>query len=321
MISVGLSVALFMPKNFSLLHGMLLGAMVGGTSTVAIFGILEGIEKSVDDISSGKVILTMESIISDPICIIASITLIKMIMLPNITLNDSIKNIFGTFLFSSLFGILIGLFWTRILDDIRESGLNYMLTLAVLLPSYILSERLIGEGGGAMTALTFGLAITNYRYIAEKVGMNENIRIDSKKLREFHEEVTFFIKSFFFVYIGMIVTLSIGNLIIGLTLVGLIMLIRYAISTTVGKIFSFSEKEQVLTRFIFAAGLPSFIMAQLPMIFDPAGEYFPNTGIYADICLPIVLGSVAYSAFIGSYMIKKKILRKNPENTIIEKIT
>jgi hypothetical protein len=57
------------------------------------------------------------------------------------------------------------------------------------------------------------------------------------------------------------------------------------------------------------------------MIFDPTGKYFPNTGIYADIFLPIVLGSIAYSAFVDPYLIKKKITGKIPEDSIIDKMT
>jgi len=83
-IVVGVVVSFLLPKDFTLLQGMLLGAMIGGTSTVAVFGILSSIEKSVSDLGSTKIMLTMESIISDPVCIIASITLIKMIMQPGI---------------------------------------------------------------------------------------------------------------------------------------------------------------------------------------------------------------------------------------------
>jgi len=70
---IGTSVHLLLPNDFTLLQGMLLGAMIGGTSTVAGFGIMSNLDKQVPNIVSTKVMLTMESIISDPVCIIASI--------------------------------------------------------------------------------------------------------------------------------------------------------------------------------------------------------------------------------------------------------
>ena len=69
---VGAVVSYLLPNDFNLLQGMLLGAMIGGTSTVAVFGIMGSIEKTVSSLGSTKIMLTMESIISDPVCIIAS---------------------------------------------------------------------------------------------------------------------------------------------------------------------------------------------------------------------------------------------------------
>jgi len=138
---------------------MLLGSMVGGTSTVAVFGIMSSLDKNVPNLGSTKIMLTMESIISDPICIIASITLLKMIMQPGVSLRDGVSDIVSTFILSSILGISTGLSWTNILNRLRTHPYTYMITLAVLLPLYILSETIIGEGAGAMTALTFGLAI------------------------------------------------------------------------------------------------------------------------------------------------------------------
>jgi len=150
------------------------------------------------DIGSTKIMLTMESIISDPVCIIASITLIKMILQPGVSIRDGFSDIVSTFVMSSVLGFFFGLSWSSILNRLRTHPYTYMITLAVLLPSYLLSEQIIGDGAGAMTALAFGLAITNYNFFMEKLGRPGRVRIDVRRLREFHEEIVFFIKSFFF---------------------------------------------------------------------------------------------------------------------------
>ena len=214
-ILIGTMMSIIMPNDFTLLQGMLLGAMVGGTSTVAVFGILASVEKTVPHLGSTKIMLTMESIISDPVCIIASITLIKMILLPEVSIRDGFRDIVSTFILSSTLGIFFGLSWSSMLNRLRTHPYTYMITLAVLLPCYIFSEKLIGEGAGAMTALAFGLAITNYSYITEKLGRPRKVRIDMRRLREFHEEIVFFIKSFFFVYIGVIVTITLRYMFVG----------------------------------------------------------------------------------------------------------
>jgi cell volume regulation protein A len=305
--SVGFLLNYLMPENFTLLQSMLLGSMIGGTSTIAVFSIISGIEKLIPNTLSSRVILMMESIISDPICIIASITIIRMIMLPGVSVQDGLKEIIFVFVVSSIIGITIGALWAEILDKLQGKPFNYMATIAVLFPVYILTEIIAGEGGGPMAALTYGLAITNYRYLSRIIGLKRSIRVDKRKLREFHEEITFFIKAFFFVYIGLIVTLTVEYMIIGLLVVGLIIVVRFSVASVIGTVLSFSRTEKVLTRLIFAQGLPAFVMSQLPFIFDPNKEFFLTPEVYPNLCMPIVLGTVLFAAIAGPVIAKRQI--------------
>jgi len=309
-ILVGVAINLILPQDFTLLQGMLLGAMVGGTSTVAVFGVLSNIAHTVPNFVSAKIMLTMESILSDPVCIIASITFIKMILYPGTSLIDGVKDIFFSFIFSSILGLAIGLTWSSILNRLRTHPYTYMISLAVLLPSYILSEHLIGEGSGAMTALVFGLSITNFNYIMGKLGRPSKVRINVKRLREFHEEIVFFIKSFFFVYIGVVVTLSWRYTFVGFFIVVLLVVLRYVVATFIGKSLRFTIEELVISRVVFATGLPSFVMSQLPQIWDPTKVRFLSPGLYPDLCMPIVLGTILFSGLIAPMMITRELTNK-----------
>jgi len=120
---------------------------------------------------------------------------------------------------------------------------------------YIISEEMVGEGAGAMTALAFGLATTNYSYFMNKLGKPAKVRINVRKLREFHEEIVFFIKSFFFVYIGVVVTLSWKYTFIGFTLVILQMVMRYALVSIIGKTFLFTREEVSISKVVYASGM------------------------------------------------------------------
>ena len=309
---IGVAATLLLPNDFTLLQGMLLGAMVGGTSTVAIFGIMSSIEKTVPNLGSTKIMLTMESIISDPVCIIASITLLKMIMQPNVSIRDGVSDIVSTFILSSILGIIFGISWSNILNRLRTHPYTYMITLAVLLPCYIISEHLIGEGAGAMTALVFGLSITNYSYIMDKLGKPSKVRINVRKLREFHEEIVFFIKSFFFVYIGVVVSITWKFMFVGFALVILQMVMRYGLVDVIGKALLFTKEESSIAKYVYASGLPAFVMSQLPQLYDPNGVYFLTPGLYPDICMPIVLGTILYSGLLGPRMIEKALATEKP---------
>jgi len=314
---IGLTVNYLLPGEFTLLQSMLLGAMIGGSSTVSVYAVLESLSRVVEDMLSTRVLLTMESIISDPLCIVASITFIKMIMEPQTSLLESIRDIFSVFTLSTIFGLGAGILWAKILNKLRGKSMLYMLTLSALIPTYIASEHLIGEGGGAMTALAFGLSITNYKWVMEKFGVSVKSYIDRKKIREFHEEVTFFIKSFFFVYIGLIVSLNKQYAIYGTGIALLLMLIRYLVVNGLDQFLPFTLEERTISKYVFAMGLPAFVMSQLPMIYDPNKVHFVNPSIYPDLCMPIVLGTVLYSSLLGPLVIKREM--KSQEQPTEEK--
>lgn len=307
--SVGVFLYLLVPQMFTLLQAMLLGTMIGGTSTIAVSAILSNMEKIVPELESSRVILIMESVLSDPICIITSIALIRMVMSPAIPLTDVLKEIIYVFLFSSLLGLIAGLVWAEVLDRLRGKPLNYILTIAVLFPTYIMAERLVGEGGGPIAALTLGLAITNSRYIIRRLGVESDVRIDKRRLREFHEEITFMIKSFYFVYIGLIATLSLEYTILGLGVVALILLIRYAVATGLGSLSGFTVQEKVICRLIFAQGLPAFIISQLPIILDPNRRFFPRPEIYMNLAVPIVIGTILAASLLAPAIISRQLAR------------
>jgi cell volume regulation protein A len=230
-----------------------------------------------------------------------------MIMLPEVSLSDSFRDIFSIFVLSALIGFVIGFVWAGIMDRLRGRPFLYMATIAILFPSYIFTESIIGEGGGAITALTFGLAITNYAFFAKKIGFESTVKIDKRRLRELHEEITFFMKSFFFVYIGLVVTLSLDYFITGLCVAALILVDRFFVASGVGYALRFSNEEKLLTRLICASGLPAFIMSQLPIIYDPNGVFFKDPGIYSNLCMPIVLVTVIFASVATPIIAKRQL--------------
>ncbi|MBA7601503.1 hypothetical protein ES703_08578 [subsurface metagenome] len=160
-----------------------------------------------------------------------------------------------------------------------------------------------------MATLTFGIMITNYGYIARKFGIVRNLKIDIRYLREVHEEIAFFIKAFFFVYVGLIVTLSTEYVVIGAGVLALIMLIRFVVVSVVGRAANFSRQERVLSILIYASGLPAFVMSQLPLIYDPERQFFLDPAIYPNLVMPIVLGTVLFAA-VSAPLMAKRLLRE-----------
>ena len=315
---VGVFLSRLLPNSFNLLEGMLLGSMIAGTSTVSVFGILSQLSKNIDDIGNTQTMLMIESVLSDPICIMLSIMFLRMVMEPDTSILISLRKLVIVLVFSSLLGIFSGMVWANILTPIRGRPYSYMVTLAVLLPLFAVAEKVIGKGGGAMVAITFGLALSNFDYFANLINFERDVLVPLNDIREFHGEITFFVKSFFFVYIGLIVTLSLQYTLIGLGIVTLIMCVRFLVVTGISKAMSFTVEEEILSKVVYASGLPAFVMSQLPLIYDPNAEYFSNPRLYPDLAMPIVLGIVIVNALAGSSLAKEKI---EEENNTLENAT
>jgi len=307
MLLVGLTLNFFMPDYFDLLQGLLLGSMISGTSTVTTMSIVKTLEDSGLKIDRVKTTLLLESVLTDPIGIITCITLIRMIMMPETSLFEGFKLLFLSFSNSIILGSIIGVVWGAILDRLENRKFNYMLTLAIVFLTYIVSESIGGEGSGALSVLLFGLVITNFEYIASRLEVKKIFKVNKKQLREFHEEITFFIKSFFFVYIGLIISISPEQLFSGLAVSILVLVERWFAGTVSEHILNLSEFESIIIKTTCASGLPALIMSQLPMIYDPNRTFFLHPEIYPNICFIVVLITVIYGALITPSIVFRKI--------------
>jgi NhaP-type Na+/H+ or K+/H+ antiporter len=251
-------------------------------------------------------VLNLESTLSDPIKVVACVTLIRMIMSPGLTLEAGFKDIVFTFTVSVLIGLGVGLLWAEVLNFLWGRPFNYMMTVAALFPIYIFSEAVAGTGGGPITALAFGLTITNYRYISRKLGSNRKVRIDKKRIREFNMEITFLIKAFFFVYLGLTVELSLEYTVVALGIVALMLIVRYMVASGVGSLLRFTVGETVLSRVIFLQGTSALVLSELPGLLDPTGQHL-NLEIYKNFAYPIVLITIIFVSVVGPTLAKRQL--------------
>ncbi len=309
-VAVGYVLRFLMPGDFTLLQGMLFGTMIGGTSTFTTLEVVGNYEKVTSKLGDVKVFAMMESVITDAVSIVMAMTLIRMIMMPGALVQNALADILFVLTISTLIGFGIGLLWALILDQLRNRPFNYIMTIAAMFPTYILAEFLGGSGTGPLAALIFGLTLTNYRHLSERLGFERKVRFEKRRLREFHEEITFFIRSFFFAFIGLVASPSLDYALIGAGLVAALALIRLASVALTDIFVALSKEETTIMRLVFSNGLTSLVISQLPLIFDPQGLFFPDPAIYTNLCFPIVIGTVLFGALLGPY-VAKKMLRQD----------
>lgn len=304
--SVGYLLHYIMPQYFNYTQALLFGAMIGGTSTSTVLGILGSMQRYNSSIGDTRRFLVLESIVSDSLCIVAAMTLMRIILSPSIPLNDGVKDIVFVFAVSIFIGFWVGVLWVQILGLVRNRPFNYIMTIAALFVAYIVSEEIGGPGAGSIAALAFGITLSNYPLLAKRFGLRGNVRVEMRRLRSFHEEITFLVKSFLFLFVGLEITLNAEYLFLGLGITALIGAVRVVSVYITDSIVDISDLEARVSRLIFSNGMTALVISQLPLVIEMPHMYFSDPKIYVDLAVPIVMATSVFGSLFGPLFLGKK---------------
>ena len=291
-VGVGLVSVLTIPE-FQILNGLLLGTFLSGLSTVAIITILDNLKKSIKNLESTRAILVFDSTLVDPFRIVVALTLIKVLSTPQVHFSMSLMSILRTFIVSGITGTLLGVGWMIVLHLLRKRSFNYMLTLSMLFLGYYLGEDLARNGGGTIVAFMFGILLANRQVIVTRFGWK--LRLDTERIHSFNSEIAFMLKSYYFVYLGVIANFNIEVLFAGLVLTVTIVILRFLTANIVGRAFNFTTIERTITSLSFPLGTSAIVFSQLPLIY---GTQQLDPHIYPELVFPVVLGTVIFSSLM-----------------------
>jgi potassium/hydrogen antiporter len=260
---------LFFVFQYPILYGLLIGTIVGGVSSAVTVPLLQK-SKCGDNT---KTILTLESAINDALCVIIAMAIIQIILAGSIDFKVVAQGLISAFAIATVIGIIGGFIWLKVLRDFTHAKeFSYFLTLSFLMFLYAITEYF--QGNGAFCALVFGLVLGNSPEILKMFRMKE-FRIEKSILR-FQHEISLFIRTFFFVYLGLIVDLSVMNIsiIFIVVLILIIILLSRIISTSL--LFSKTpllKKDSGTIVALHARGLAAAVLATYPISVGITNQY------------------------------------------------
>lgn len=171
--------------GWPILHGILLGSVVGGTSSAIVIAMVEHARIT----KGARSVLIVESTITDALCIIVAVIAIQLIVSNQAPEIPAVINMFlSSFSIAILFGMISAVMWIFVIDRTSLSKYAYMLTLAMVFGLYAVTEALKANGGIAV--FVFGMVLGNAKDLGallrfrKEVSVNPNIRL-------FQEEITF----------------------------------------------------------------------------------------------------------------------------------
>jgi cell volume regulation protein A len=282
--------------NFDWIRALLLGSIIGGPSSTIVISILKRL-KVRDDV---RTILDLESIFTDPIDVVLTIALVQ-IYISTLPLYSIIGSIVSAFSIGAVVGFLSGIFWLFLLNKIKDN-FDYMLTLAILLLIYAFIESI--NGSGAIAALIFGIVLGSGKIFSKALKFKRSFSINPS-LKKFHEEITFFVRSFFFVAMGIIVSINSNFILQGIIITIVIALVRLlAIALSTYKM-SLTPLEINIMRVVIPQGLATAVMAYIPMIYG-----VKDAEIFLNIAFIVILATIVYTTISMKILYSRNKLNK-----------
>jgi cell volume regulation protein A len=271
------------------LHGALIGAIVGGTSSAIVIAMAEraGITRE------ARAFLTIESTITDALCIISAMVVARIIVSTTVVGAGDIGHMFlAAFLIALFMGAVAAIVWLFAIQKLRIEKYYYMLTLAVAFIVYSLTEGIDASGGFAV--FVFGLTLGNARSIIRNLSMSPELAMASTStLKRFQEEVTFFVRTFFFVYAGLLFlpnyfsfgVLSVAFIITLLALAGRKVSQRVVVNGT-----DFTKQDKTIITTTMPRGLAAAVLATTPAV----------VAVTATDFAPIIFGVIVFSNIVAT---------------------
>ena len=219
------------------------------------------------------------------------------------------------FVFSGLVTALLAVLVTSLLAMLLHKisyHVNYVIILTSVILVYVLAK--LSHLPALFLILVFGLALSNYKLIEntviKKVVDFEKFRTDLDSFKKIMRELTFLVRSFFFILFGYYTRidtlLSPGNIFLGLMITSGIFLLRWGY-------FALILRVPAVPLVLFA---PRGLITILLFISIPAGLRVPF--ISEEIITLVILLSIV-ALMIGNVLLKKETVISVPVSADIEK--
>ena len=293
--SIGAVAAIWIMLGNDLLSGLLIGAIVAGTGSAIVIPISRGMDIS----EKVRQTLTIESSVTDVISVVLVLSLTGALISGHATIEGTTQSVIASFSIGAVLGGLFGMAWINLSDKLRRLNFYYMLTLAIMLVLYIITEFMAGSG--AIAALVFGIMLGNMGEIGKMLRFKDVMQ--EPKMAQFQDEISFLVRTFFFVFLGIIVNItSMDVIILGVGISLVLLGARQAavwISTAGSDLAQYKRELGVL----MPRGLATAIMATYP-----ASILLENAGIIGYSQFGMIYGEIALFPQIAFVVIVTSII-------------
>lgn len=308
MIAVALLAVAFLGWSVSV--ALVLGAILGGTSGAIVIPLVNRLKIS----DNTRTILTLESALTDVLVIVVATSMLVLVTDVSAGLDSAVRSLIVDFLVSAAVGLLAGVIWLFALTKLAGFPFSFIATLGVLVTAYAATDFIAGQAGaGAVAALVFGLVLGNKETLARILRTNQDrFKIDGR-IKDFNSEVSFFVRTFFFMYLGIVASTIIftySSLLFGVLVFAGLFLVRFIVSRLEKSSLQLSRTDTLAFSLIMPRGLSAAVLASVPLTTHAVSVEL-GLMILGTTVLVILMTTILAS--LGAYYIEK-VDRQNKRN-------
>ncbi|MEM3277667.1 MAG: cation:proton antiporter [Thermoplasmata archaeon] len=291
-----LSVAFLMRYVFSwpLIYGAILGTIIGETTAVVIVPVATRVKIPGDLYSMAVTETTFNSVVD----ILIFYLLLVLVTGSTFVLSSYTKYVADYLSVAVFMGLVVGIIWLFVLN-IFKSTKGYVATIGIAFLLYGVVDLL---GGAAVVSIfIFAIIIGSYKTIGRH--LNFKIDIHENEMNLVEDELEFLIRTFFFVFIGLIAIISVTYFLYAL----LITLVLVVIRVIEIKVVVRKKEYHGFMMSLMPRGLTVAVLASI--LLSLGGTYF-NEIFYISFMI-IIITNIISSASISkaASAIEKKDLK------------
>ena len=261
--------------NFSLLEGLLLGAIISSTDAAAVFSVLRS--KRVSLRGNLKPLLELESGSNDPMAVLLTMGFVSLLLDQGKPFLSLIPMFIQQIVLGALMGYFMGRGMVYLVNNLKlgYEGLYPVLSLSLVLFTYGVTVTV--GGNGFLAVYISGLVMGNCKFIHKK------------SLMRFHDGLAWLMQISMFLVLGLLVFPSRLIHVIGTGLVVSLFLILVArpVGVFLSTVFSgMTFREKTMVSWVGLRGAVPIILATFPLL---AG--IPKAEIIFNMVFFIVLSS------------------------------
>lgn len=293
-VTMGIVAVLGLTIKVDILTSLMLGAIVGGTSSAVVIPMVAQLKIS----KKGGTILILESAFSDVLCIVFAWAFMQAIQSGSMNVGRVIGEILSSFILATVIGLIASVLWSYVLERVRHVKNSILTTPAFVFIVYGINEWL--GFSGAIASLAFGIGMANIDYMynsglfLKRIFKTEPARLNEVEQQLF-SEVVFLLKTFFFIYIGISIKLNqLVPILIGLLITIVLFILRIPIvrASVHGEKESIPVEDKMFMSGIVPKGLAAAVLATIPVQRGIAGGEMIQNIVFAVILFSIIFTSI-----------------------------